>query len=125
MKRRGFTLIELMIAVCILLVGILASLSGFVASLLLNDSSNNLTIAVNDAQHVLEQIKGLDYSTCIANNLPSSCFVLPTLNNLPQETVTLDPAPTIGSTISKVTIKISWQDKTTTRSYSLATFIAK
>lgn len=124
-KNKGFTLIELMFAVLILLVSILALLSGFLGSLFLNNSSNSLTTAVNDAQYVLEQIKGLNYSTCIQNNFAGGCYALPVFTNLPGETVTLSPAPTIGSTISKITVKITWQDKQKTRSFSLATYIAK
>ncbi len=130
-NNKGFTLIELMVAVVILLVSILASLSGFISSLFLNNSSNNLTTAVNDAQYVLEQIKGLDYDTCIYK-LPDGCYMIPTFTNLsgetnlPGEIVTFDPAPaTIGTGIRKITVKVSWQDKSQQRSFSLATYIAK
>lgn len=124
-KNSGFTLVELMFAVVILLVSILALLSGFVGSLFLNNSSSNLTIAVNDAQHVLEQIKGLNYTTCIQTNFAGGCYTLPVFTNLPSETVSLNPSPTIGSSISKITVEISWQEKQNTRSFSLATYIAK
>lgn len=123
--KKGFTLVELMFAVLILLVSILALLSGFVSSLILNNSSSNLTIAVNDAQHVLEQIKSLNYTTCIQNNFAAGCYALPVFTNLPNEVVTLSPAPTIGPSISKITVKISWLDNQKTRSFSLATYIAK
>lgn len=124
-KNSGFTLIELMLAVAILSISILASLSGFIGSQFLNNSSNNLTTAVNDAQYVLEQIKGLNYTTCIQNNFAAGCYTLPVFTNLPGETVALSPAPTIGPSISKITVRISWQDKQKTRSFSLATYIAK
>ena len=124
-KKSGFTLIELMFSVVILLVSILALLSGFMGSLFLNNSSSNLTVAVNDAQYVLEQIKGLNYTTCVQDNFAVGCYVLPVFTNLPSETVALNPAPTIGPKISKVTVKVSWLDQKKIRSYSLATYIAK
>ncbi len=124
-SKKGFTLVELMFAVVILLVSILALLSGFVSSLILNNSSSNLTIAVNDAQHVLEQIKSLNYTTCIQSNFAAGCYTLPVFTNLPNEVATLSPAPTIGPSISKITVKISWLDNQKTRSFSLATYIAK
>lgn len=124
-KNKGFTLIELMFGVFVLLVSILAALSGFLGSMILNNSSSNLTTAVNDAQYVLEQVKGLDYDTCI-QNLPNACYVLPVFTNLPNETVAFDPAPTtIGANLRKITAKISWQDKGQTRSFSLASYFAK
>lgn len=122
---KGFTLVELMFAVVILLVSILALLSGFLGTLFLNNASSNLTIAVNDAQYVLEQVKGLNYTTCIQNNFAAGCYTLPVFTNLPSETVAFSPAPTIGASISKITVKISWLDKQKTRSFSLATYIAK
>jgi prepilin-type N-terminal cleavage/methylation domain-containing protein len=125
MGNKGFTLTEVMVGVFILLVAILAALSGFLGSMVLNKSSNSLATAVNDAQYVLEQVKGLDYTACI-QNLPNSCYTLPTFTNLPSETVAFDPAPTaIGFDITQITIKVSWQDKGQTRSFSLATYFAK
>ena len=124
-NKKGFTLVELMFSVFILLVSILALLSGFLGTLFLNNASSNLTIAVNDAQHVLEQVKGLNYTTCIQNNFAAGCYTLPVLTNLPGETVAFSPAPTIGASISKITVKISWLDSQKTRSFSLATYIAK
>jgi len=123
-SKKGFTLIELMVGVTIMLVAILASLSGFLGSLALNNANHNLTIAVNDAQYVLEQIKGLDYATCIQTNFSGGCYTLPTFSNLPNEVVDLYPSPTIGSSISTITIRVRWQDKGQTRSFSLATKFA-
>lgn len=121
-KNKGFTLVELMFAVSVLLISILALLSGFFGALFLNNSSNNLTTAVNDAQYVLEQIKGLDY-TCIQNNF-DGCYTLPEFSNLSDETVGLS-CVSAGTNMSKVNVTINWQDKQKTRSFSLATYIAK
>jgi prepilin-type N-terminal cleavage/methylation domain-containing protein len=122
-KNKGFTLIELMVGVFVLLVSILAALSGFLGSMVLNNSSSNLATAVNDAQYVLEQVKGLDYDTCI-QNLPNACYVLPTFTNLPTEIVTFDPAPTSIGNMRKITVKVSWQD-TGEKEFSLASYFAK
>lgn len=125
LKRGGFTLIEVMVGVFILLVSLLAALTGFLGSLFLNNASNNLTTAVNDAQYVLEQVKGLDYTACI-QNLPSTCYTLPTFTNLLNETVAFDPAPTvISANARKITVKVSWQDKGQERNFSLATYFGK
>ena len=126
LTRKGFTLVEVMVGVFVLLVSILAVLSGFLGSIFLNNASTNLTTAVNDAQYVLEQIKGLDYTTC-TQYLPNACYTVPTFNNLPGvETISFDPAPTsLGSNIRKITIKVGWQDKGQIRSFSLASYFAK
>ena len=124
-KNKGFSLIEVLISIVILLVSILAAISAILGSMLLNDASNNLTTAVNDAQYVLEQIntKRLDYDSCIAQNF--SCYTLPAFTNLPGETVAFDPPPTIGASITKVTVKITWQEKQQTKNFSITTYVAK
>lgn len=126
-SKKGFTLIELMMGVAILLVSGLALLSGFLGSMFLNNSSNNLTTAVNDAQYVLEQVRDLDYTSCIQTGFSGGCYTLPVFRNLPNETVGFKPYPEtdIGSSISKVTVEVTWQDNQQTRSFSLATYVAK
>jgi prepilin-type N-terminal cleavage/methylation domain-containing protein len=122
--KKGFTIIEVMVGIVILLVAILASLSGFLGSVALNNASHNMTIAVNDAQYVLEQLRALNYSTCIQTNFSGGCYTLPVFNNLPGETVDFYPTPAIGATVSTITVRVRWQDNQQTRSFSLATKIA-
>jgi len=124
--KRGFTLLELMFGVSVLLVTIIAVLSSLINCVFLSESSRNLATAANDAQYVLEQIKALalDYDTCIATNFPSG-YTMPTFTNLKNEVVAFVPSPTIGSSISKITVKVSWTERQDSRSFSLATYFAK
>ncbi len=116
-------MIELMLGVSILLVAILAALFSFINSMFLGESSRNLVAAANDAQYVLEQIKALDYDTQIATNFSTS-YTPPTFTNLNNEVIAFNPAPTIGSTISKIVVKVSWIERQNNRSFSLATYFA-
>lgn len=61
-KNKGFTLIELVFSVSILLVVVVASLSAIIGSALLIESSRNLATAACDAQYVLEQIKSQSFA---------------------------------------------------------------
>jgi len=122
-KKKGFSLIELMVAVFILLVAILALISAYLGSLFLSDSSAQLTTAVTDAQYVLEQIRGLPYS-CVANNFAGNCYSLPNLNNLPSETITVS-STSAGANIRSVKVTVNWLDKGNLRSYSLGTYITE
>ncbi|MFH1191457.1 MAG: type II secretion system protein [Candidatus Omnitrophota bacterium] len=126
-SKKGFTLIELMMGVSILLVSGLALLSGFLGSMFLNNSSNNLTIAVNDAQYVLEQIKGLDYATRIYGANLSNYYTPPTFTNPDGQVVFTSSLEKIdlSTSISQITVTINWLDKGQGRSFSLATYIAK
>lgn len=115
-KNRGFTLPELLLAMAILLGAVLGLLTTFIYCVLLNESNNNLVVAANDAQYVLEQIKGLNYND-IDDYLP------PTFNNLNNETVTLSRS--IGSQIAEVTVDVNWTERQRQRSFQLTTRIAK
>jgi len=113
----GFTLTELMIAMGILLIAISGLLTTFVYCILLNESNNNLVTAANDAQYVLEEIKGLAY-----NNINS--YTPPAFNNLENETI---PNPTVVeiSGIKEVTVNVSWSERGRSRNWTLSTRIAR
>lgn len=116
LSDRGFSLIELMLAVAILSVVITSLLFAYIQCMLLNESSSNLATAVTDAQYTLEQIKALAYNE-IAN------YTAPTFNNLQNETIILNRS--ISPSISTITINVAWQERQRTRAFSLSTFIAK
>jgi prepilin-type N-terminal cleavage/methylation domain-containing protein len=56
-NNKGFSLIEVMMAVAILLVIVSGLLLTFVYCILLNQANSNLVIASNDAQYILEQVR--------------------------------------------------------------------
>ncbi len=115
--NRGFTLLELMIASAILLIALSGLLSTFVYSLLINEASNNLVIAANDAQYVLEQMKSLSY-----NDLEG--YSPPQFNNLKDETIS-DPVVTqVSQGLKQVTVNVDWTERGNARTFSLSTQIA-
>jgi len=60
--EKGFTLVEVMLAVCILSIGLLAIASMHVSSIDANSGSRRLTEAMNYAQDKLEELQTLSYS---------------------------------------------------------------
>lgn len=118
-NNRAFTLTELMLAVAILMVAITGLLATFVYCILLNQSNNNLVIATNDAQYVLEQIKGLAYTdtnSYIDNYDPH------TFTNLNNEHAI--PHRHEGTNIKEITVNITWDERQAQRNFSLTTKIA-
>ncbi len=114
----GFTLAELLLAAAILLIAISASLAAFVNCLLLNESNNNRVIAANDAQYVLEQIKGVDYDDI-------DIYAHPEFTNLSNETVSVSGLTTeIVSGLKEIGVTISWTERGKNRSFTLSTRIA-
>ena len=116
LSARGFTLIEIMIAALILLIVLSGSISTIVYCGILNETNQNLTTAVNDAQFVLEQIKGLAYSE-IATYIP------PQFTNLNNQTITVNTSP--GAKVSEVTVSVSWDERQRQRNFQLSTRIAR
>jgi len=116
--KNAFTLSELMLATAILVLVAAGLLAAFVGCLILNETNNNLVIAVNDAQYVLEQIKGLDY-----NNIDA--YTPPTFTHLNNESIP-DPTVTeITSGIKEVTVNVNWTERANNRNFSLSTRIAR
>jgi prepilin-type N-terminal cleavage/methylation domain-containing protein len=116
LSRAGFTLIEVMIAALILLIVLSGSISTIVYCILLNDTNQNTTTAINDAQFVLEQIKGLAYSE-IAGYVP------PGFSNLNNQTIAVNTS--LGAKISEVTVNVGWDERQRQRSFQLSTRIAR
>lgn len=118
-SKKGFTLAELLLAAAILLFGISASLAAFVNCLLLNETNNNRVSAANDAQYVLEQIKGTDYDDI-------DSYAAPAFTNLRNETVSVSGLTTeIESGLKQIAVTISWTERGKNRSFTLSTHIAR
>ncbi len=121
-KNKGFSLIEMMFGVLILVIGFVGVHQVLTTCMLLNVRNSSLTIAANDAQYVMEQIKALDYDTCIATNFSGGCYTLPVFTNLTNETVTCDNIAS-GTKMRQVTVKIEWEGRSGQQEeYALATF---
>lgn len=105
-----------MAAVVITLLVITGAALSFVQLVFLADSSVNLTIAANDAQYVLEQLKGIAYGTI-------SSYSAPVFYNLPGESITLSRS--VGANLATITVDVNWQERNQARNFSLSTYIAK
>ena len=68
LKEKGFTLIELMIAMIVLGIGILALIEMQVAAMSGNSSANQMTIATTLAQDQIERLKGLSFFDAALND---------------------------------------------------------
>ncbi len=116
---KGFTLLELMIASAVLLIAITGMLFTFVNCMLLNDLNGEMVTAANDAQYVMEQIKGLAYGSI-------DSYVPVQLANLAGESI---PSPTIAQVspaVKEITVNVIWTDtRGRQRNFSLSTRIRR
>ncbi len=121
-KRSGFTMIELMIAIVIIVLGMFAVMSLVAVVIRGNSMSDNMTTATILAQDLMEEAKGLGYA-----GLPGS---IPTVEDYgsmtayPQHrrvsTITVDD-PFVGMTT--VNVEVFWDSNN--HSVVLDTIIAQ
>lgn len=121
LKRRGFTLIETMMSISILLVVIIAALLAIIGAMFLMQSSKNLVTASNDAQYALEQIKTRSFT-----NIPTyvAGYSADSFDNLQDEEITF-PSPIYTSTLDTITVQITWTERNAQRSFSITTCFAQ
>ena len=120
-RRRGFSLVEVMVALGILAVGILAATAGQVAAIKLSNASRANGLALSLAEQQMEEFQ----STTIADLLAE--IAAPDYPNDPDNPITLDPGggtvmpfqrswliepdtPVAG--VARITVNVLWQDAT-------------
>lgn len=113
----GFTLWELMIAAAISITAIGGLLITFMSCMALNDANSNLTIAANDAQGVLEEVKALSFGAIDAY-APSQPA------NLESENITFQVSA-IDAWLKEVTVNVAWIEKQRNRNFRLSTRIVR
>ncbi len=116
-KTDGFSLLGLMLAIAISTVVIIGSLLTFINCAFLNETNNNLMIAANDAQSILEEVNALTY-TGIDTYTPAQ------LNNLDNETITFQ-VNNIDAKIKEVTVTVAWIEKGRNKNFLLSTRVAR
>ena len=108
---KGFTLIELLLALVIVAFSVMALLSLFISSNLLDRANRNLTTAIAHAQYALEYVKDKNFFE--VTNETWNTTKIDTLfnqNHLNSESVVITPA-TWGSYGKDVTVTVSWKDR--------------
>ncbi len=116
-NNNGFTLIEILIALFILVVGLLGVIS--VATTVINGNAfgKEITTATTLAQDKMEELKGTDY-TSITSGGPETQQSIYTRT----WTVTSD-SPVAGMKTIEVTVEFTW--KGTTHNVALKTIVAE
>lgn len=72
--RKGFTLIELMLVIAILVISLAAILAAVMGQLALSEHARNMSLALNDVNRVVEQIRQVNRNCATPNNTPPAGF---------------------------------------------------
>jgi len=112
MKSKGFSLIEMLIALVILAISLLA-LAGLMATTTRNNAfGGHMTEAATFAQDKLEELKAIPWTNIIggADTKPGSTGI--TYTRTWNVSTLLNPVPPPNDLLKAVTITVNWNDGT-------------
>lgn len=102
MRRKGFSLLEVLIALIIITAGTLAIIQAFSSGLLASGDVENVDLALNIAQAKMEQIKDTSFAS-LADSAPIADL------NFPDFTVALNVAE--GQDPMRAEVTVAWNVK--------------
>ncbi len=116
-KQSGFTLLEMLIAVCLLMVGFLGVVSVLWVSSRSGTFSRQMSTAACLNEDVMEQINMLNYSSSSIKDTNSSFVNFPgtnvTATGFQRRIRVQDGVPAANT--KTITVRIRWQDGSTTK----------
>ena len=126
MNKRGFSLLELIIAIAVLAVGLVGVLQIFPIGLRASQRAGMMTKAAFLAQNKIEDIKlaGFDAITELPPKIPLSGKDGDFEWNIKIDDVNLEGVENT-SEMRKVTVILTWPERNTTRSKEFITYVTK
>ncbi len=126
--RAGFTILEIAISTAIIVIAVLAIIGLFLTYFVLIETSKNTTIAVSDAQAVLEAIRNTEPFTAegVVANYPQGVNLAPifNFNKLNNEAIFVSYG-SLSADPLQITITINWRDRTRDRTENLMTLMTQ
>lgn len=109
--NKGFTLVEVVVAMAVLLIASSASLQAINLANAISIESKEKTIAINDARAVLDRIKITGITTLPSNGTVSASSIWSdldefTTNDLSSENIQISASS--GTSVKQVTVSVSW-----------------
>ncbi|MDM8515505.1 prepilin-type N-terminal cleavage/methylation domain-containing protein [Desulfobacterales bacterium HSG16] len=101
---KGFTLIEVLIAMFILTVGMLAMAGQLANTIVNNDLAKKRSVATNLAQDKMEEIQNAGFSDAAAGTTSEVIFIYT------REWTVTDDSP--GANMKTIEVKVSWASRT-------------
>jgi len=122
--RRGFTLVELLVAIFVLALGVAGALNFFVGSAAAVRYAEDLTTAYVHLEYVLEEMKTYEEPSEIPDNDWSAWAAGKELNDLPAESFSVSYPGGTDVDPLQIQVSVSWIRRGETQTVSLATQIA-
>lgn len=128
--ERGFTLLELMIGAAVLIIALVTLIAAYVGCFTLNESARNLTIAINDGQSVMEEIRDRnntfnitqeDWTNWASQDPPNGGGC----NSLDNESIIVTYPSGTGASPLEILVTVNWTEKGRSRSTQLTTLLTE
>jgi prepilin-type N-terminal cleavage/methylation domain-containing protein len=117
----GFTLVEIMIAISIFTIGILAIASMQISAINGNDSANNLTGATTWAQDKIEELLAIPYANLVSGGpINQGIYTISwTVNSCPAAIPAAGNCPAVNCTVPNtklIIVTVAWQERRANKS---------
>jgi prepilin-type N-terminal cleavage/methylation domain-containing protein len=112
-KEKGFTLVELLIALAISMVGLLGLLALQMIAIRANANSRNFSEAVGLAQEKLESLQVLPFANLVGGTTAETSLAASpgsALTIYSRNTIITTAVPLNGTTVTKLEVDVSWAD---------------
>lgn len=122
--NKGFTLVEVLVAAFILVVGILGALLFFASAMTSTESAGDITAATSHGEYVLEEMKTRTSLANIVNTSWSAWATGENLCTLPAESVTVAITNSQANPLD-IRLDVNWTRKARANTVTLRTQITK
>ncbi len=124
-RQLGFTLIELICAVAILVTALVGLLSSYSGCFNLVQSSANTSIALNEAQRIMEDARKRNLRANIVNENWPAWIVNQGCNCLNSETINVSYPDGAGTNPLQILVRVDWIEKGRSRNVQLVTLLTE
>jgi len=118
MKRRGFTLLEMMLVIILLGVGIFPLMQLFSSSVVQSSGTTKNNLAIHLAQQKIEQIKNISFSAIESTS--EAVGSIQGYVDFSREAVVSEVSPNLKD----ITVTVYWGSGASSGSFSVRTYIA-
>ena len=122
--ERGYTLMELIVAMAFVGVVIVSLTDLFTALRQINRAANNYTIATQVAQQIIEQYRNTPFSSLTLGTVDDSSYLSPYSSLLSPRSATVTISQPGVAGIDQVDVAVSYTDRTGTKQVQFSTQIA-